>query len=136
MASLTTLSPRLDSLKWILVAGFAAIFVLGALYVWRQPQTVAAGAAVEAVDVRAPTPKATPAPKQRANPAPATPAAPGAASGVTTAGFDREVRGSLDELKDTLFRLELRREAGTISEEDYARERERVQKTLRDLVRG
>ena len=136
VASLTTLSPRLDSLKWILVAGFAAIFVLGALYVWRQPQTVAAGAAVEAVDVRAPTPKATPAPKQRANPAPATPAAPGAASGVTTAGFDREVRGSLDQLKDTLFRLELRREAGTISEEDYARERERVQKTLRDLVRG
>ena len=64
------------------------------------------------------------------------PAAPAAASGVTTAGLDRAVRGSLDELKDTLFRLELRREAGTISEEDYARERERVQKTLRDLVRG
>jgi len=133
VVNVTTLSPRLDSLKWILVAGFAAIFVLGALYVWRQPQTVAAGAGGEAVDVPAPAPKATPAPKQRANPAPAAPAA---ASGVTTAGLDREVRGSLDELKDTLFRLELRREAGTISEEDYARERERVQKTLRDLVRG
>jgi hypothetical protein len=39
-------------------------------------------------------------------------------------------------LKDALFRLELRREAGTITEEDYARERERVQKTLRDLVKG
>ncbi len=137
VANLTTLSPRLDSLKWILVAGFAAIFVLGALYVWRQPQTLAAGAASEAVDVPAPAPKATPAPKQRANPAPAPPpAAPAAASGVTAAGLDREVRGSLDELKDTLFRLELRREAGTISEEHYARERERVQKTLRDLVRG
>jgi hypothetical protein len=134
VANLTTLSPRLDSLKWILVAGFAAIFVLGALYVWRQPQTVAAGAADEAVDV--PAPKATPASKQRANPAPAPLAAPAAASGVTAAGLDRAVRGSLDELKDTLFRLELRREAGTISEEDYARERERVQKTLRDLVRG
>ncbi|MGC2331629.1 MAG: hypothetical protein WA581_09255 [Candidatus Acidiferrales bacterium] len=120
VASLTTLSPRLDSLKWILVAGFAAIFVLGALYLWRQPQTVTAGAAAEAVDIPAP------APKPRATPATAD----------TAASIDREVRGSLDELKDMLFRLELRREAGTISEEDYARERERVQKTLRDLVRG
>ncbi len=49
---------------------------------------------------------------------------------------DQQVRGSLDELKDTLFRLELRHEAGTITPEDYARERERVQKVLRDLVRG
>ena len=44
--------------------------------------------------------------------------------------------GSLDELKDSLFRLELRRQAGTISEEDYARERERIDATLRNLVRG
>ena len=65
-----------------------------------------------------------------------TPAPAPAAATDVAAGIDREVRGSLDELKDTLFRLELRREAGTISEEDYARERERVQKTLRDLVRG
>ena len=133
VANLTTLSPRLDSLKWILVAGFAAIFVLGALYVWRQPQTLAAG---EAVDVPAPAATATPAPEQRANPAPVPPAVSAAAGPVTAAELDREVRGSLDELKDTLFRLELRREAGTISEEDYTRERERVQKTLRDLVRG
>jgi hypothetical protein len=135
VASLTTLSPRLDSLKWILVAGFAAIFVLGALYLWRQPQTMMAGAGDEAVDTP-PPPKVAPAPKPRATPAPpaavaATPMATDAAASI-----DREVRGSLDELKDTLFRLELRREAGTISEEDYARERERVQKTLRDLVRG
>ena len=95
---------------------------------------VAAGAAGEAVDVPAPAPKATPAPKQRANPAPPSLRQPRA--GSTAAGLDREVRGSLDELKDTLFRLELRREAGTITEEDYARERERVQKTLRDLVQG
>jgi hypothetical protein len=50
--------------------------------------------------------------------------------------LDREVRGSLDELKDSLFRLELRREAGTINEHDYLRERDRVQKILRDLVKG
>ena len=53
-----------------------------------------------------------------------------------SANLDREVRGSLDELKDILFRLELRREAGTITESDYARERDRVQKALRDLVKG
>ncbi len=126
VASLTTLAPRLDGLKWILVAGFAAIFVLGALYLWRQPQTMVAGGAGEAVvDIPAAA-KAAPALKQRVTPT----------ATATAAGLDREVRGSLDELKDTLFRLELRREAGTISEEDYARERERVQKTLRDLVRG
>jgi hypothetical protein len=52
------------------------------------------------------------------------------------AAIDNEVRGSLDELKDSIFRLELRRQAGTISEEDYVRERERVEQTLRGLVRG
>lgn len=129
VASVTTLPARLDSLKWILVAGFAAIFVLGALYVWRQPQTAIASANVE-MPVR--TSSNAPAPKAQRAPA----APPPAASAAAAAGIEREVRGSLDELKDTLFRLELRREAGTISEEDYARERERVQKTLRDLVRG
>lgn len=131
VASVTTLPARLDSLKWILVAGFAAIFVLGALYVWRQPQTAMASENVE-MPVR--TSSNALAPKaQRAPVAP--PPAP-AASAAAAAGIEREVRGSLDELKDTLFRLELRREAGTISEEDYARARERVQKTLRELVRG
>jgi hypothetical protein len=136
VASLTTLPPRLDGLKWILVAGFAAIFVLGALYVWRQPQAAMAGAA-EGIAIPD-TPKVAPAPKPRVTPAPASVAASAAstAAAAAAAGIDREIRGSLDELKDTLFRLELRREAGTISEEDYARERERVQKTLRDLVRG
>ena len=59
-----------------------------------------------------------------------------ASAATAAAEVDREVRGSLDELKDSLFRLELRRQAGTISEEDYARERERIDATLRNLVRG
>jgi hypothetical protein len=58
------------------------------------------------------------------------------AAATAVADVNREVRGSLDELKDGLFRLELRRQAGTISEEDYARERARVETTLRDLVKG
>jgi len=124
-ASVTTLPARLDSVKWILVAGFAAIFALGLFYLWRQPQAAVAGVPAS----EAPKP-GKPAPSVR----PVAPAPP--APAPTAAALDRQVQGSLDELKDTLFRLELRREAGTISEEEYARERERVQKVLRDLVRG
>jgi hypothetical protein len=130
VASLTTLPPRLDGLKWILVTGFVAIFALGALYVWKQPQTMVSGVDGESMNASLATPK----PGLALKPGPAQ--APGAAAATAAAGIDREVRGSLDELKDALFRLELRREAGTISEEDYAHERERVQKVLRDLVRG
>jgi hypothetical protein len=49
---------------------------------------------------------------------------------------DREVGTSLDELKDQLFRLELRHQAGTISDAEYAERRARAEKILRDLVRG
>jgi hypothetical protein len=52
------------------------------------------------------------------------------------ADVDAAVGVSLDALKDTIFRLELRRQAGTISEEEYKQERARAEKVLRDLVRG
>jgi hypothetical protein len=119
-ASVTTLPARLDSLKWILIAGFAAVFLLGVIYLWRQPQT-------------APANGASVAPEQSSGPSGRRQAK---AAAPLAANLEQEVRGSLDELKDALFRLELRREAGTISEEDYIRERERVQKVLRDLVKG
>jgi hypothetical protein len=57
-------------------------------------------------------------------------------SQASLAQVDAAVSTSLDALKDTIFRLELRRQAGTISEEEYARERARAEKVLRDLVRG
>jgi len=59
-----------------------------------------------------------------------------AASAVDVPAVEREVQNGLDGLKDKLFRLELRRQAGTISEEDYARERARTEQILRELVRG
>ena len=128
-ATATTIPARLDSLKWILVGGFAAIFALGFVYLLRRPQVVAATAGgtgtADAYE--------TPAPKRAAKVSSTFASAPAA---TVAAEVDREVRGSLDELKDSLFRLELRRQAGTISEEDYARERERVDATLRNLVRG
>lgn len=128
-ATATTIPARLDSLKWILVGGFAAIFALGFVYLLRRPQVAAAtGGGTMAADAYE-----TPAPKKAAR----SSSTSASASAVTVAAeVDREVRGSLDELKDSLFRLELRRQAGTISEEDYARERERIDATLRNLVRG
>jgi hypothetical protein len=117
----TALPARLDSLKWILVAGFAAIFAFGFVFLLRRPQVVSVGASNGAPAEVAAPPSAATTPKT---------AAPGVAD------VNREIRGSLDELRDNLFRLELRRQAGTISEPDYARERQRMEQVLRDLVRG
>ncbi len=39
-AAATTVPARLDSLKWILVGGFASIFALGFVYLWRRPQVI------------------------------------------------------------------------------------------------
>jgi hypothetical protein len=122
-ASITTLPARLDSLKWILVGGFAALFALGLIYVLRQPEAAVAGAPNEIA--------APPLPNRDAAAPPAA-----AATAKSPSNVDHEVRNSLDQLKDSLFRLELRREAGTIAADDYVRERDRVQKTLRDLVKG
>jgi hypothetical protein len=122
-ASLTTLPARLDSLKWILVVGFAALFALGLIYVLRQPEMAVAAAPNEMAAPLTP-------PKNVAGDA------AGSAGAASAQNVGHEVRSSLDQLKDSLFRLELRREAGTIAEDDYVRERDRVQKTLRDLVKG
>jgi hypothetical protein len=117
----TTLPPRLDNdVKYILVAGFAALFLLGVIFLWRRPATQTAGAA-------APMSNEAAAPPAQIVSWSATP---------TVEKVEREAVRSLDELKETLFRLELRHQAGTISDQDYARERERTQKILRDLLKG
>lgn len=135
VANVTTVPARLDSLKWIVVGGFAALFALGLLFVLRQPQLAPTNAAEGAA------PQMHVLGQQKQSPAPTVnaraPAATARAdSSETETEFEREVRGSLDELKDSLFRLELRREAGTISEEEYTQRRDRMQKTLRELVKG
>lgn len=127
---------RLDVLKWPILIGFAALFALGAVVLSRKQVVVASASSDEddesVASVRAPATKkkaAPPAPKPAPAPAKAAPA-------PTAATVAAEVTTSLDALKDSIFRLELRRQAGTISEEDYARERAQMEKTLRDLVRG
>jgi hypothetical protein len=123
---------RLDVLKWPLVAGFVCVFALGAILLARRPVVAIAGPAPVEAEVPAAKPKKS---KPSAPLAPSAPAAPtnGAAS---LAEVDAAIGTSLDGLKERLFRLELRHQAGTISEEEYAQERARAEKVLRDLVRG
>lgn len=112
--------PRVASVQWILIAGFAALFALGVVYLWRQPRTSSAAPAAARTAGFQPAPLA-----EGSSQAP-----------VAAADVNRDLRLSLDELKDTLFRLELRHQAGTISDAEYSRERSRLQAVLRDLVRG
>jgi hypothetical protein len=169
-ASITTLPARLNSLQWVLIGGFAAIFALGFLLLWKRPQFLMNTANGSGAAVNAPSSALPDAPSQKfaktdapkaglaAGPrevalrarddgalrgvdaihngeqAPAKP--PSAAQSVAVEEAQRHVSGSLDELKDKLFRLELRKQAGTISDEDYSRERQRIEQHLRDLVRG
>jgi hypothetical protein len=155
-ASATTIPARLDSLKWILTGGFVSIFILGFAYLWLRPQPAgtADGAWTTEADVPSPRPpkKSAARPAQQAatyasaaDPAPPARVAANAPSSAvqasrgaveTIADVDNQVQGSLDDLKNNIFRLELRRQAGTISEDDYGRERARVEKALRDLVQG
>ncbi|MGB6545094.1 MAG: hypothetical protein WBE97_05665 [Candidatus Acidiferrales bacterium] len=141
--SLQVIPPRLDSLRWYLVGGFAALFALGLVYLLRRPVAATAIAGDSGGNVFAPA--ANPPARVSAETGLAQPrAAPTVESAAPVASSQpesveqaqREVVQSLDGMKDTLFRLELRHQAGTISEEDYARERARLEKLLHDLLRG
>jgi hypothetical protein len=122
-ANIQAIPGRLDVLKWPLIAGFAGVFALGAILLARKPvAVVAVGASGEAQQLTAP--KVAKGSSQTRPPS------------TSLSQVDAAVNTSLDSLKDTLFRLELRRQAGTISEEEYSRERARAEKVLRDLLRG
>jgi hypothetical protein len=130
-ATIQSVPGRLDEYKWYLVSGFLALFALSALLLWKKPIAVTVagtdGAAASAVS------KGSPAEGTSSRKA-APPAAAG--NGDALGSLDRATASSLDALKDQLFRLELRRQAGTISEEEYSRERAKAEQVLRDLVRG
>jgi hypothetical protein len=111
--------PRIDDLKWPMLFGLVALFALGAILLSRKQVVVAPAAEQE-----------DPAPAQSKN------AATAAKQQAGVEAVKESVNASLDSLKEDVFRLELRKQAGTISEEDYAREKSRVEKLLRDLVRG
>ncbi|MFZ0412348.1 MAG: hypothetical protein WAL51_12575, partial [Candidatus Acidiferrales bacterium] len=64
-----------------------------------------------------------------------TSAAPSAGS-ASLSEADQAIQSTMNTLKDALFRLELRRQSGALAEEEYERERARLEKVLRDLVRS
>lgn len=115
---------RLDPLKWPLVGGFCILFALAAIFLARKPVAMA-------------VPQQVPAAPPSLRPAEASEQQPASsANGDGLATLDRATATSLDALKDQLFRLELRRQAGTISEPEYASERAKAEQVLRELVRG
>jgi hypothetical protein len=121
---------RLDDEKWILLGGLAAIFAVGVGLLLRKPVLPEVASAPEPP----PVPKGRKAQRAaQAKPAPPALAPPPPAS---MERVTQEVNSNLDSLKDTLLRLELRRQAGTITDAEYALERGRAEQLLRDLVQS
>ena len=107
--------------------GFAALFALGAVWLWRTPVVpvqvgVTAPAGGPAMPAVTTIPASAPAPHNRT-------AAP------SLSAMDTQVGTSLDALKERLFKLELRKQAGTISEDEYTQERGRAEQVLRDFLK-
>jgi hypothetical protein len=126
---------RLDSLKWPLIIGFLGVFCLLAIILSRkQVSAVTVSVPAEADPAQA-KPVAAPAPAAVAPAAQAPRPAP-SAQPTTLDQIESAVAANLEALKEQLFKLELRRQAGTITEEEYSQERARTEKVLRNLVRG
>jgi hypothetical protein len=120
---------RLDVLKWPVIVGFACLFALGAMLLARKPVVAVAGA------LPAEDEAAAPKPKKLKSPSGAVTAGVPTNGASSLAEVDAAIGTSLDAMKERLFRLELRHQAGTISEQEYVQERARAEKVLRDLVR-
>jgi hypothetical protein len=118
---------RLDALKWPLIGGFCVLFVLAAIFLVRKPVAMV----VPQQELQAATPRIG-----QTSVSPEKKPAGTSTNGDALASLDHATATSLEALKDQLFRLELRRQAGTISEEEYARERAKAEHVLRELVRG
>ncbi|HXJ47401.1 MAG TPA: carboxypeptidase-like regulatory domain-containing protein [Candidatus Dormibacteraeota bacterium] len=121
---------RLDSLKWWVLGILVIAFAGGGYLLSRKTVVVPpGGVAVVANPVSAEKKKGTATGR--------TGKAEAAVEQSTSmAALDQQAAMSLDGLKDLIFKLELRRQAGTISETEYAAERARAEQILRDLVRG
>jgi hypothetical protein len=125
-----TAPARIGEEKWILLGGLAAIFAVGVGLLLRK-------SVPEVVNAPSLAPKGRKAQRAaQAKAAPPAPPAPPARPSPPMEKVTREVNSNLDSLKDTLLRLELRRQAGTITDAEYALERGRAEQLLRDLVQG
>jgi hypothetical protein len=114
---------RLDDLKWPLLGVLAVGFALGAFLLSRKSVvSVPVGPQMQSESLASAGFTAS----SKSNTPPS----------AALAELDAAVGTSLDALKERIFRLELRRQAGTISEEEYGQERAKAEQVLRDLVRG
>jgi hypothetical protein len=125
---------RLDDFKWYLFAGLAALFAMGALLLSRKQVVVAAGP--EDSDVAPQAAKPSKSGKQKKVSATSSPSAASATTASVAQQVDQHVAATMETLKEQIFRLELRRQAGTISEDDYAREKAKFDQLLRTMVHG
>ncbi len=123
---------RLNDFKWYIFGGLAALFAMGALMLSRKQVVVPAG---EGNEHAAPSP-AKPSKSASAKSKKSSPATAPTSAAIVSTQIDQHVTVTMESLKEQIFRLELRRQAGTISEEDYAREKARFDQLLRDLVQG
>jgi hypothetical protein len=124
---------RIDNVKWMVIACFAAIFALGAAMLLRRSEPVPRDetlAVAGSVRVAGPFAQESAA----ASGIPPTATAPAVSGAMRQT--ERAVQGSLEEIKDRLFRLELRHQAGTISEAEYRRQRSESEKVLYGFLQG
>ena len=129
-AAIQSIPGRLDEYKWWLVGGFCLLFLFAAVLLWKKPISVTVAGPDPLAQQSAEKPQAARATTAKSADTSAS------TNGNSLAALDRDTSNSLDALKDQLFRLELRRQAGTISEDEYSRERAKAEQVLRDLVRG
>jgi hypothetical protein len=120
---------RIDDIKWFLFAGIAALFAMGALLLSRKQVVVTES------DEEVATAAAVAKPTKQSKKKVAAPVVAGNSQNHA-AGVEQQVNASMESLKDQIFRLELKRQAGTISEDEYGREKARMDQLLRELVKG
>ena len=145
---------RLDDFKWYLFAGLGALFAMGALMLSRKQVVVSDAPGAQGLVAQGESSSPAGASRKPKKSSSVSAGAPpiqvpvGArhvvpqseksqsSAASVSADVDKHVAISVDSLKEQIFRLELRRQAGTISEEDYAREKARFDQLLRDLIQG
>jgi hypothetical protein len=134
--TIETAPARIGDEKWILLGGLAAIFAVGVGLLLRKQAPIPDAATAPAPNPAPKGRKAQRAAQQQAQVKAPPPPAPPPPPRPRVEQITQEVHLNLDNLKDTLLRLELRRQAGTITDAEYALERGRAEQLLRDLVQG
>lgn len=115
-ASVSTLPGRYRNLTWILAVSLAVLLFVVSMFLWRRSSAQQALATAGAGKGKGKSKGKSKSPAAE-SPAPGT-------------------EGRLDQIKERLLQLELRHQAGTLSDEDYAQERQQVEETLRELLKA